>query len=72
MVTWFSALVALESNSPSQERAWLFKKEKKKRAESPTARQPEKQSRSEVVAGAKPREPCLRGYSTVVQSVSHD
>lgn len=46
---WMSALVALESNPPSQERAWLFKNE-------PNHWWPNK-SRSEIVAGVKPRDP---------------
>lgn len=48
MANWFSALVALESNSPSQEKAWLFKKIT---ASHWQLRQPEKQSRSKSWLG---------------------
>lgn len=55
MMKRFRALVALESHSPSQERAWLPKKGDVKSC-----------------LGVKPREPTLRGHSTVMRSFSHN
>lgn len=66
--TWFTALVALESNSPSQERAWLLKKREREIRQLNSLKN---QSGREIVVGwDKAKGTHFRGPSRVMHSFS--